>query len=171
MQDTLRWVLGLRGCMWNRRVGDAGRARMRRSGMLLAASSPDSAMGIKFRCRECDKKLHVKTFLAGKRGVCPRCGAKIRIPRVGQATPPSAAGNVERRGAVPDGPAGGRAGARPATSSRASAAASRSCLLSRRQRNRDWLGRGHRRCRGSHLRSAGCGLVRAAADRWPIWSG
>ncbi len=37
-------------------------------------------MGIKFRCHACDKKLHVKAFLAGKRGVCPKCGAKVRIP-------------------------------------------------------------------------------------------
>lgn len=37
-------------------------------------------MGIKFRCHDCDKKLHVKAFLAGKRGVCPHCGAKVRIP-------------------------------------------------------------------------------------------
>lgn len=39
-------------------------------------------MGIKFRCHGCDKKLHVKAFLAGKRGVCPHCGAKVRIPEV-----------------------------------------------------------------------------------------
>jgi hypothetical protein len=37
-------------------------------------------MGIKFRCPGCDKKLHVKAYLAGKRGVCPRCGAKVQIP-------------------------------------------------------------------------------------------
>ncbi len=37
-------------------------------------------MGIKFRCQACGKKLHVKAFLAGKRGVCPRCGAKVWIP-------------------------------------------------------------------------------------------
>lgn len=43
-------------------------------------------MGIKFRCHACDKKLHVKAFLAGKRGVCPRCGAKVRIPHESQVT-------------------------------------------------------------------------------------
>jgi len=37
-------------------------------------------MGIKFRCRACDRKLHVKTYLAGKRGICPKCGSKIDIP-------------------------------------------------------------------------------------------
>ena len=42
-------------------------------------------MGIKFRCQGCDKKLHVKAYLAGKRGVCPYCGAKVRIPRSGEA--------------------------------------------------------------------------------------
>jgi len=42
-------------------------------------------MGIKFRCQGCDKKLHVKAYLAGKRGVCPYCGAKVRIPRTREA--------------------------------------------------------------------------------------
>jgi hypothetical protein len=36
-------------------------------------------MGIKFRCPQ-GHKLNVKSFLAGKRGVCPDCGATFRIP-------------------------------------------------------------------------------------------
>jgi len=36
-------------------------------------------MGIRFTCPN-GHKLHVKAFLAGKRGVCPQCGAKILIP-------------------------------------------------------------------------------------------
>lgn len=36
-------------------------------------------MGIRFSCPN-GHKLHVKTFLAGKRGVCPQCGVKIEIP-------------------------------------------------------------------------------------------
>ena len=36
-------------------------------------------MGIRFRCPS-GHKLHVKDFLAGKRGICPECGAKFRIP-------------------------------------------------------------------------------------------
>jgi hypothetical protein len=36
-------------------------------------------MGIKFRCPN-GHKLNVKSFLAGKRGICPHCGAKVRIP-------------------------------------------------------------------------------------------
>ena len=36
-------------------------------------------MGIRFRCPS-GHKLHVKDFLAGKRGICPKCGAKFRIP-------------------------------------------------------------------------------------------
>ncbi len=36
-------------------------------------------MGIKFRCPN-GHKLHVKSFLAGKRGICPHCGVKVRIP-------------------------------------------------------------------------------------------
>lgn len=37
-------------------------------------------MGIRFICEACNKRLHVKSFLAGKRGVCPHCGAKVQIP-------------------------------------------------------------------------------------------
>ena len=36
-------------------------------------------MGIKFRCPN-GHKLNVKSFLAGKRGVCPDCGQTFRIP-------------------------------------------------------------------------------------------
>lgn len=36
-------------------------------------------MGIKFRCPN-GHKLNIKTFLAGKRGVCPDCGLSFRIP-------------------------------------------------------------------------------------------
>src|SRR4051812_11314530 len=36
-------------------------------------------MGIRFSCPS-GHKLNVKTFLAGKRGVCPQCGAKFVIP-------------------------------------------------------------------------------------------
>jgi len=37
-------------------------------------------MGIKFHCHACGKKLNVKSFLAGRRGICPHCQAKIEIP-------------------------------------------------------------------------------------------
>ncbi len=37
-------------------------------------------MGIRFLCTACHKKLNVKGFLAGKKGVCPKCGASILIP-------------------------------------------------------------------------------------------
>lgn len=36
-------------------------------------------MGIRFRCPQ-GHKIHVKTFLAGKRGICPTCGARVMIP-------------------------------------------------------------------------------------------
>ncbi|MHB0959246.1 MAG: DUF4339 domain-containing protein [Pirellulaceae bacterium] len=69
-------------------------------------------MGIKFRCQTCDKKLHVKSFLAGKRGVCPKCGAKIRIPAQSDPTlaveedpveqrPPGGSGKERRSAAEP----------------------------------------------------------------------
>jgi hypothetical protein len=46
-------------------------------------------MGIRFNCPS-GHKLHVKSFLAGKRGVCPKCGAKFVIPSVTDAGTPDA---------------------------------------------------------------------------------
>jgi hypothetical protein len=37
-------------------------------------------MGIRFTCPVCEKRIHVKSFLAGKRGICPKCGGKVQIP-------------------------------------------------------------------------------------------
>ena len=37
-------------------------------------------MGIRFPCHACNKRLNVKAFLAGKRGICPHCGTKVEIP-------------------------------------------------------------------------------------------
>ena len=37
-------------------------------------------MGIRFLCLTCGHRLNVKGFLAGKRGVCPQCGAGLGIP-------------------------------------------------------------------------------------------
>jgi hypothetical protein len=37
-------------------------------------------MGIKFYCPN-GHKIHVKSFLAGKKGLCPKCGVRIEIPR------------------------------------------------------------------------------------------
>jgi GYF domain 2 len=50
-------------------------------------------MGIRFLCPS-GHKLNVKSFLAGKRGICPHCGAKFEIPfeSVASAPPPPAAG-------------------------------------------------------------------------------
>lgn len=36
-------------------------------------------MGIRFYCPN-GHRLNVKSFLAGKRGICPHCGAKVEIP-------------------------------------------------------------------------------------------
>lgn len=38
------------------------------------------AMGIRFACHACQKSLNIKSELAGKRGVCPQCGTRFRIP-------------------------------------------------------------------------------------------
>ena len=37
-------------------------------------------MGIRVSCPNCGKQLNVKSFLAGKRGVCPDCQARFDIP-------------------------------------------------------------------------------------------
>jgi len=37
-------------------------------------------MGIRFQCPN-GHKLHVKAFLAGKRGICPECEARFIVPR------------------------------------------------------------------------------------------
>ncbi len=37
-------------------------------------------MGIRFHCHHCRYELHVKDFQAGKRGRCPECQGKFRIP-------------------------------------------------------------------------------------------
>lgn len=41
-------------------------------------------MGIKFHCPN-GHKLNVKAFLAGKKGVCPKCGTGVRIPLTSEA--------------------------------------------------------------------------------------
>jgi hypothetical protein len=42
-------------------------------------------MGIRFSCPN-GHALHVKEFLAGKRGICPSCGAKFVIPAATEPT-------------------------------------------------------------------------------------
>lgn len=38
-------------------------------------------MGIRFACHVCEHKLNIKEDLAGRRGICPACSARFRIPR------------------------------------------------------------------------------------------
>ncbi|WP_436717638.1 GYF domain-containing protein [Roseiconus lacunae] len=37
-------------------------------------------MGIRFACHACGKPLNIKNELAGRRGVCPKCKERFRIP-------------------------------------------------------------------------------------------
>ena len=37
-------------------------------------------MGIRFYCTDCGRRLNIKSFLAGKRGICPHCDARVQIP-------------------------------------------------------------------------------------------
>ena len=67
-------------------------------------------MGIRFFCPECGHKMNVKTFLAGKRGICPKCDARVDIPL--ESTRPASAKAVEKTDVV-----------QPATTSKAAPAA------------------------------------------------
>jgi hypothetical protein len=51
-------------------------------------------MGIRFTCPQ-GHQLNVKSELAGKRGVCPQCGAKVQIPTETLATPELSEARVE----------------------------------------------------------------------------
>jgi hypothetical protein len=37
-------------------------------------------VGIRFRCHHCESELHVKDFQGGKRGRCPQCQGRFRVP-------------------------------------------------------------------------------------------
>src|SRR6185369_10065507 len=62
-------------------MGCAGRQRPPRP--RRGNSRPTAEMGIKFHCPN-GHKLNVKAFLAGKRGICPKCGTKMLIPTVSE---------------------------------------------------------------------------------------
>jgi hypothetical protein len=53
----------------------------------LQAPGTTSEMGIKFSCPN-GHKLNVKTFLAGKRAICPKCGARVMVPEVSESEQP-----------------------------------------------------------------------------------
>ena len=57
-------------------------------------------MGIRFLCESCGKKLNVKSFLAGKRGVCPHCGGRVQIPLESQLPEKAAQGEVQTKAAA-----------------------------------------------------------------------
>lgn len=57
-------------------------------------------MGIKFTCPACGRPLNVKLELAGKRGRCPKCQAKIAIPAESAATNSSSEGSQSGGSAV-----------------------------------------------------------------------
>lgn len=60
-------------------------------------------MGVRFACQACGKRLHVKAELAGKRGICPKCGERFRIPLADQewsirlGSPEDPGGSAQRR--------------------------------------------------------------------------
>jgi len=61
-------------------------------------------MGIKFHCPN-GHKMHVKSFLAGKKGICPKCGVRIEIPLVSDADAPPASALEPNARTAADAPA------------------------------------------------------------------
>lgn len=49
-------------------------------------------MGIRFYCPHCDRRLHVKDYLAGKKGICPHCDEGIVIPQESTITKQDSSG-------------------------------------------------------------------------------
>jgi len=41
-------------------------------------------MGIRFYCPGCGRRMNVKAFLAGRRGICPHCEARFEIPQASE---------------------------------------------------------------------------------------
>lgn len=37
-------------------------------------------MGVRFACHACGRRLNVKSELAGRRGICPTCSVRFRVP-------------------------------------------------------------------------------------------
>ncbi len=71
-------------------------------------------MGIRFICPHCERRLNVKSFLAGKKGLCPKCGGKIRIPtesQLPQQPKAAAVGGTAANSEEREGPATGGSGA------------------------------------------------------------
>ena len=63
-------------------------------------------MGIRFFCPS-GHKLNVKSFLAGKRAICPQCGAKVLVPDVSDSPLP---GTPLPPAGIPTNPVSGPAG-------------------------------------------------------------
>ncbi|MGI9468919.1 MAG: DUF4339 domain-containing protein [Rubripirellula sp.] len=65
-------------------------------------------MGIRFACHVCKKQLNIKRDLAGRRGVCPQCQSRFRIPVEDseQSTPVDAVRIVQPEAASPSGQGG-----------------------------------------------------------------
>src|SRR5262245_7398163 len=58
-------------------------------------------MGIKFHCPQ-GHKLNVKSFLAGKKGVCPKCGTRLRIPTASEPGLDDGGGDDDSDGGKPE---------------------------------------------------------------------
>ena len=46
-------------------------------------------MGIRFQCQHCQRPLNLKSDLAGRKGICPHCNGRFRIPLKSTSNSPS----------------------------------------------------------------------------------
>jgi hypothetical protein len=85
--------------------------------LLFSDFIPGAAMGIRFHCPN-GHKLNVKSELAGKRAICPDCGAKLVVPVAGAAASESSIhhGAAAGRAHAADGAGESRVIAAPAPS-------------------------------------------------------
>jgi hypothetical protein len=86
-------------------------------------------MGIRFQCPHCHGKLHVKSFLAGKQGICPHCEQSLRIPDASESGSP-AKPQVSRHAVGPPGNAGSPSGSKVSPAIKQGASPSSSSRLS-----------------------------------------
>lgn len=70
-------------------------------------------MGIRFKCHHCQAPLNIKIDLANKRGVCPECHRKFRIPDKSQDLSLSLDEQVTTTGASSDTPKSGATTSEP----------------------------------------------------------
>jgi len=68
--------------------------------IFIAIETCERTMGIRFKCPN-GHSLNIKSHLAGKKGKCPKCGAKVLIPDVSQESTQLASAQMKETAAPP----------------------------------------------------------------------